>query len=70
MKNLFSLFSVFMLIIAGDLAACAVCMDGTGYDDNTRNAYYFISILLTVVPVSIGLALLFFIRRRIRQREE
>ncbi|MCB1191303.1 MAG: hypothetical protein KDK90_12740 [Leptospiraceae bacterium] len=70
MKDYLISFLVFMFFIAGNLGACAVCTDGSGYDQNTLNAYYFITVLLSVIPVSIGLTVLFIIRRRIKQREE
>lgn len=65
-----TVFFVVFLFFVSELGACAVCTDGSGYSEETINAYYFITVLLSLIPVSIGLSIVFIVRRRIKQREK
>lgn len=48
------------------LFACATCVDSTGFSQKSREAYYFITILLSSVPILVGIGIILFVRKRLK----
>lgn len=59
------LLAVLVFISLADGAqACAVC--AAGEDDRSRDSYIVATIVMSVLPVSLVGALIFYVRRRLR----
>ena len=62
-KNLLIILFTILLAAAG-ADACPMCKDSTGFSDKTRQAYNFITIVMLTIPVSIGLGIIYFVRKK------
>ena len=64
-KNiLFLSFLAVLLAASTGVEACAMCTDSTGFSEKSRQAYYIVTVLLLTIPVSVGLAIIYFVRKK------
>ena len=62
----FLIFSIMAVLFAASTGvdACAMCTDSTGFSEKSRQAYYIVTVLLLAIPVSVGLAIIYFVRKK------
>jgi len=58
------LYLSLLIFLPQFLAACPMCLDSTGYSDKSRNAYYLITVILGIIPVSIGIGIGLYVKSR------